>query len=205
MALVQSQEDRPAAVAAAMRAIQNHYNPTTPSALATDSPNVTGRWQRDRADSGNKAAAPKARKLAAIAAQANPRLLTSAVIVDSPSSGKLQNGAVAAAPPGLEISSAPVPVSGEAGGVSAAVLAPGGAVKAAGGKKAKKGNPEAAVVAAEAVKEDPEKYLDDYPATKRLLERFHAVPATENKSALSLVNEYAARLALEVGCTFTWV
>ncbi|MEW5309471.1 MAG: hypothetical protein WDW38_001359 [Sanguina aurantia] len=197
MAMVQSQEDKPAAVAAAMRAIQNHYSPPTLFASATDSPNVTGRRQHDRAVVGSNAAAPKARKLAAIAAQANPRPLTPAVIVDSPSSGKLQDGAAAATPPGLENSPAPVPVSGEAGGVSAAVLVPGGAVKAAGGKKAKNGNPEAAVLAAEAVKEDPEKYLDDYPATKRLLERFHAVPATENKSALSLVNEYAARLALE--------
>lgn len=203
MALVLGQEDKPAAIAAAMRAIQAQFVPPTPSPAAAPvgpangTPGASGsRLDTARNASGPlqmAAAGPAARKAAAVpaaaaaAAPAGPKEARGAVVKpEERTGGKKQTVASAAA---------------------AAVVAagPGAVAKAAGGGKAKKGRPELIVTAAsvvaeaEAAVEDVTKFLDDFPATKRMLERFHAVPATENKSALSLVHEYAARLALEVG------
>lgn len=213
MALVLGQEDKPAAIAAAMRAIQAQFVPPTPSlaaapvGTANGSPGGSGsRLDTPRNASGppqTAAAGPAARKAAAAAATAPAGSKEAGGVAGKPeerNGGKKQLAAAAAA-------------------AALETAGPGAVAKSAGGGKAKKGHAEVTVTAAgvvpEVAVEDVTKFLDDFPATKRMLERFHAVPATENKSALSLVHEYAARLALEVGqaqtsihnemCVYAWL
>lgn len=45
---------------------------------------------------------------------------------------------------------------------------------------------------------DPNKFLEQYPKTRQLVETFRANPNTHNKTPLAILHEYATRLNLEV-------
>lgn len=191
MAMVLGQEDKPAAIAVAMRAIQAQFAP--PLVIA---PISIGTVNGTHGASGSRLGIAHNVPNLSQAAAAGPALrkaAAAAVAAAVAPAGPKEAAAKATVKPEVRKGTTGQPA------VAAAVVGPGVVAKAAGVGKAKKAQTGPAVaVAAEAAAEDVTKFLDDFPATKRMLERFHAVPATENKTALSLVHEYAARLLLDV-------